>query len=62
MDVQGRSVLLTGGGSGLGRALALQLARRQARTALVGRRRDPLEKVAEQVRSRGSEALGCPPT
>ena len=60
MDLHGRSILLTGGGSGIGRSLALQLADHQVRLALVGRRRHPLEEVADQVRSRGIEAHVVP--
>lgn len=56
MDLHGPSILLTGGGSSIGRSLALELADRRGRLALVGRRPGPLEEVSEQVRSRGSEA------
>jgi NAD(P)-dependent dehydrogenase (short-subunit alcohol dehydrogenase family) len=38
-----RVVLLTGGGSGLGRAMALELGRLGAKVAVLGRRREPLE-------------------
>ena len=56
MDLDGRSVLLTGAGSGIGRALAVQLAVHAARLTLVGRRREPLEEVAAAVRDRGGQA------
>ena len=55
MDLQGRSILLTGGGSGIGRSLALRLADKEVRLTLVGRRRKPLEAVAAQVRAAGSQ-------
>lgn len=55
MNLRGRSILLTGGGSGIGRSLALGVADQQVRLTLVGRRRDPLEEVAEQARSAGSK-------
>lgn len=39
-------VIITGGGTGIGRAAALQFARRGARVAIVGRRADQLEETA----------------
>ena len=53
----GRVALVTGGGTGIGRATALELAGSGARVAICGRRAEPLEQVAEQVRSAGGEAL-----
>lgn len=57
MDLHGRSILLTGAGSGIGRSLALQLAEHQPRLTLVGRRPEPLEEVAAEVRKRGGHAM-----
>ncbi|WP_432484511.1 SDR family NAD(P)-dependent oxidoreductase [Kineococcus esterisolvens] len=56
MDLNDRSIVLTGAGSGIGRALALQLAERSARLTLVGRRLEPLEAVAAEVGGRGGRA------
>ncbi len=56
MDLNGRSILLTGGGSGIGRSLALQLAEQDVRLTLVGRHAESLEEVAQQVRAAGSAA------
>ena len=46
----GKSILITGGGSGIGRCTAHELAALGACVALVGRKLDKLEKVqAEQI-------------
>lgn len=49
----GRCALVTGGGTGIGRGVALALARRGGAVCLVGRRADRLAEAA-----RGIEALG----
>lgn len=45
--LSGRSALVTGGGSGIGRASALLLARLGARVAITGRRESELAQTAE---------------
>jgi NAD(P)-dependent dehydrogenase (short-subunit alcohol dehydrogenase family) len=46
--------VVTGAGSGIGRAIALALAGRGAELCLVGRRVEALEAVAEAARARGA--------
>lgn len=47
MDLTNQVAVVSGAGSGLGRALALLLGKAGCRVALVGRRRGPLERTAE---------------
>ncbi|XWS47786.1 hypothetical protein CRYUN_Cryun13aG0015100 [Craigia yunnanensis] len=50
----GKVVLITGASSGIGQYLAYEYARRGARLALVARRTDHLQKVADEARLLGS--------
>jgi short-subunit dehydrogenase len=49
--------IVTGASSGIGRATALELARKGAHTALASRNTSALEEVANEVRAFGREAL-----
>ena len=49
----GRVALVTGGGSGLGRAMALELGRLGANVAVVGRRREPLDATVASLSGDG---------
>lgn len=55
-----KAVLVTGASRGLGRALALELASRGARLALVARSEPGLDDVVAEVRARGGEAHAIP--
>jgi NADP-dependent 3-hydroxy acid dehydrogenase YdfG len=54
--LSGKVVWVTGGGSGIGEAAALTLAREGAAIVLTGRRLEPLENVAQHVRAAGGTA------
>jgi len=59
-DLSGRVALVTGGGTGIGRATALLLAERGADVAVAGRRAEPLEKTAADIEALGRRALAVP--
>ncbi|GAB3340655.1 SDR family NAD(P)-dependent oxidoreductase [Larkinella ripae] len=56
-EFTGKVALVTGAGSGIGKAAALLLARHGARLVALGRTRDELEQTVGQIRREGGEAI-----
>src|SRR5437868_2827335 len=54
----GRTVVVSGGGSGIGEATACLAARLGAQVVICGRKQDKLSRVSEAIRARG---LRCEP-
>ena len=54
--LKGRAIFLTGGGTGLGRSMALRFAELGARMFLVGRREEPLREVCGEIHKLGGAA------
>ncbi len=54
--LQGRIALVTGGGTGIGRAIAIACAREGARVVVSGRRSEPLQDVVAEIRKFGGTA------
>src|SRR5215208_6377967 len=57
--LDGQVAIVTGGGSGLGRAAALELAALGAQVVVCGRRLEPLEETAAASEGGRVEAVAC---
>src|SRR3569832_1763628 len=55
--LRGTVALVTGGGTGIGRAIALELAGCGAQLAICGRRPEPIAAVAKEITERGGVCL-----
>ncbi len=59
-DLSGKVAIITGGGTGIGRAAALVLAEHGADVVLAARRTEPLESTAGEIEALGRRALTVP--
>ncbi len=55
--LKGRIAVVTGGGRGLGRAIAMALSEAGAKTAVVSRTREELEETVSMIADRGGQAI-----
>ncbi len=60
MNIKDRTAIVTGAGSGIGRAIALELAGAGARVACVGRRQVRLEETVQQIEVAGGAGFVAP--
>lgn len=59
-DLDGRTTVVTGGGSGIGRAIALAMASAGAEVFVAGRRSELLDETVQQVEDAGGSAVAVP--
>ncbi len=57
MRLKDKVALVTGGGTGIGRATALVFAKEGAKVAVTGRRKEPLEETVSEIESSGRQAI-----
>ena len=57
LSLEGKGVVITGGGTGLGREMTLAMARAGADIVIAARRTGPIEEVAEEVRALGRKGV-----
>ncbi len=57
LSLEGKVAIITGGGTGIGRAIALEFARAGADVCVAGRRLAPLEEVAKEIKALDRRSL-----
>ncbi len=57
MDFNGKVVVITGGGTGIGKSAAILFAARGAKVVIAGRREEQLSQVVKEINENGGEAI-----
>ncbi len=60
LSLEGKSVVITGGGTGLGREMTLSMARAGADLVIASRRIGPIQEVADMVCDLGRKGIAIP--
>lgn len=60
MTIPDRVAIITGGGSGIGAAAAVEFSRRGTAVAIIGRRPVPLEEIVKAIQAEGGAAMAIP--
>lgn len=55
-NIEGKVVAITGASSGMGKAIALELAKNGAKVVLGARRAEKLQQIVEEIKSKGGDA------
>ncbi|MBW2130032.1 MAG: SDR family oxidoreductase [Deltaproteobacteria bacterium] len=58
LDLSGKTVLITGGSRGLGKAIALAMAGQGAKIAVCGRKQEALDEALKEFEEAGFDAMG----
>jgi 3-oxoacyl-[acyl-carrier protein] reductase len=60
MELNGKTAIITGGGRGIGRAIALDLIREGCRIAICSRNHQEISAVCQEARAMSGDVLGLP--